>query len=112
MLSEEMVDHQHVFITLPLYPDMSIANIVLHQKTDFEFYGRTLTVTGVVGSEGNIFILSSGELKVILNGKAFLSGNPFLTLVGQTVTIRVVIHGCDETYLWQVLYNSAYGIGE
>ncbi len=98
---------------MPEYVVTEMSDIASHPKTDFAFYGSPLTITGVVAPMGppGQFMLESVPNKVILNGKAFTSGNPFLGLNGQTVTINAVVHFYDDMMsAWHVLYDPAYPI--
>jgi hypothetical protein len=98
---------------LPEYVVTGIPDIVAHPDTDYTFYGSPLRITGVVTSMGPALMLENGASKVILNNKAFLAGNPFLSLIGQTVTINAVVHFYDDMMsAWHVLYDPAYPVEE
>ncbi|MBN2696356.1 MAG: hypothetical protein JXR38_02295 [Bacilli bacterium] len=99
-------------IALPEYVVTDLSTIVSHAASDYAFHGAPVRITGVVGQEGPAFVLTNGTNKVILNNKAFVSGNPFLGLIGQTVTINAVVHFYDGMMsAWHVLYDPAYPVG-
>ncbi|NLF48453.1 MAG: hypothetical protein GX582_02245 [Acholeplasmataceae bacterium] len=100
--------------TMPSYESMILADLATHAKTNINFYGNTLTITGtLLQPMPGMFRLVSGENSVIINNKSFVSGNPLLPLVNQTVTINVVVHFYDDMMsVWHVLYQSLYSAPE
>jgi hypothetical protein len=90
--------------TMPSFESMILTDLAAHAKTNINFYGNTMP---------GMFRLVSGENSVIINNKSFVSGNPLLPLVNQTVTINVVVHFYDDMMsVWHVLYQSLYSAPE
>ncbi|MDD4355484.1 MAG: hypothetical protein PHP61_06270 [Candidatus Izemoplasmatales bacterium] len=100
--------------TMPSFESMILTDLAAHAKTNINFYGNTLTITGtLLQPMPGMFRLVSGENSVIINNKSFVSGNPLLPLVNQTVTINVVVHFYDDMMsVWHVLYQSLYSAPE
>ncbi|MFH1693468.1 MAG: InlB B-repeat-containing protein [Bacillota bacterium] len=104
------------FITMPESIDMDFDYLIGIPETDLNIYGKLVKLTGVVGQMGDAFYLTvlGTDNIIVINYKSYLPlSNPFVTLVGQTVTIQAIIHDFNSyTYRWHVLYDPLEGIVE
>ncbi|MBN2299818.1 MAG: InlB B-repeat-containing protein, partial [Acholeplasmataceae bacterium] len=102
------------FITLPSVTEMSMLYLSETSSLELDTYGKPIMITGSVSWDGSNYFLNDIELGnvILINSMSYASiSNPFESIIGQTITIKVIIHDYNdtETY-WDVIHDSTAGI--
>lgn len=112
--SVSSINPDGTFVTMPDAVEMSIQQLLETSEYDLNIYGKLVEFTGVVGQDGPNFYLStlSSDGVAVINYKSYLPvSNPFVTLVGQKVTIRAIIYDFNShTYEWHIIYDFGQSI--
>lgn len=102
------------FVTMSEAVEMPLDQLINASEYDINLYGQLVELTGVVGQEGSNFYLTAlaADGVAVINYKSYLPmSNPFVTMVGQKVTIRAIIYDFNShTYEWHIIYDSTQAI--